>query len=194
MSGRDPCPRARPDPSHGAQPLPWHRDGQPSWEAVWCPGIPVGPSAGHLGQPAQTPVKTPPSPALPQGSKPLWQVGLPPVSLSLTLPDGKEFPDLEGHTVPPRALRTRDTHTHPGAGVQEAPQASTHPRGPWARRKYPKNSCQKIIDTAGRGKLQTQRDGRQREWAVAGNRPGPQPPKVSADSAGWEADGGSNAE
>lgn len=89
-------------------------------------------------------VKTPPSPILSQGSKPLWQVGLPPVSLSLTMPDGKEFPDLEGHTVPPRALRTRDTHTHPSAGVQEAPQASTHARAPGRGENTQKTPARKL--------------------------------------------------
>lgn len=161
MSERDPCPRARPDPSHRAQPLPWHRDGQPSWEAVWRPGIPVGPSAGHLGQPAQTPVKTPPSPALPQGSKPLWQVGFPPVSLSLTLPDGKEFPDLERHTVPPRALRTRDTHTHiPVLGYKKHLRLPRTP-GPLGKEKMP----QKILP-------ENYRHGRQGK---------------AANPAGWEA-------
>lgn len=95
---------------------------------------------------------------------------------------------------PPQSSEDKGhTHTSQCWGTRSTSGFHTSP-GPWARRKCPKKSCQKIIDMAGRGKLQTQRDGRQREWAVAGNRPGPQPPKVSADSAGWEADGGSNAE
>lgn len=92
-------------------------------------------------------MKTPPSPALPQGSKPLWQVGFPPVSLSLTLPDGKEFPDLERHTVPPRALRTRDTHTHiPVLGYKKHLRLPRTP-GPLGEEKMPKKNPARKLST-----------------------------------------------
>lgn len=85
----------------------------------------MGPSAGHLDQPAQPCSANPTKPHSSIGFRPLAKVGLPCVSLSLSLPDGKEFCDLEGHTVPSQIsvvnLRTR-------AGVQKAPRASTHPQ------------------------------------------------------------------
>lgn len=73
--------------------------GQGRTAQLGLPRIPVGPSAGHLNQPAQTCSEHPTKPCSSIGSKPLGKVGLPCVSLSLSLPDGKEFCDLEGHTV-----------------------------------------------------------------------------------------------
>lgn len=101
------------------------------------PRIAVAPSAGHL-EPTYSVIPTKPcSSTGPQNT------GECEVTFCCFVPQlGKEVCDLEGHMVPPPKLcgEPEDKgHTHPSAGVQKPPRASTHPQ-PWASRKCPKTS------------------------------------------------------
>lgn len=183
-----------PSPSHIAQALPWHRGlgraEQPSWEP---PRSPVRPSGGHLDQPAQTCSE---NATKSRSSKPLWKVGSPFVSLSLNLPGGKEFCDLEGHTIPPNLCgETQDKgDTNPRAGAQKAPRASTHCQ-PLGKEKMPQQiRLARILFTwqAGEGADPVEREAEGMGCSRKG--PSPQPPKVSVHSTGWGADGDSNTE